>query len=364
MRRTPLLSLHESLGAEIGDFAGWASPLWFEGVRQEHGAVRDGAGIFDISHMTRTVVRGGDAGKLLTRITSYNVSTLKEMRMKYCLILNEDAGIIDDVTVLRVAGDSFLVVSNAATRERVVSWMLEHAVGDVMVEDVTESTALLAVQGPASSKHVSEWLGEDVSGMKWFSGRITNFGGCTVLVTRSGYTGEDGFEICILCGVKENYVKIFERFTGAGVKPCGLACRDILRLEAGYPLYGQDMDERTTPLEARLEWAVRLDNEFFIGRDRYLELERVGPSKLLVGLEMVEQGIPRHGYRVLSQNDDTIGYVTSGGYSYSLGKGIALGYIQRQHVGEGVDVTVDIRGRKRRAKIRLGPFVKPRIPKL
>jgi aminomethyltransferase len=200
--------------------------------------------------------------------------------------------------------------------------------------------------------------------MKWFSGRLTNFGGCTVLVTRSGYTGEDGFEICILCGRTENYVKIFERFTNSGVKPCGLACRDILRLEAGYPLYGQDMDEKTTPQEARLDWAVRLDNQSFIGRDRYLELDKVEPSRILVGLEMEEQGIPRHGYKILGQNDDPLGNITSGGYSYTLGKGIALGYVQRKHTDEGLDVAIDMRGKRRRAKIRLGPFVQPRIPKL
>ncbi|MEM4417886.1 MAG: glycine cleavage T C-terminal barrel domain-containing protein, partial [Nitrososphaerota archaeon] len=280
-----------------------------------------------------------------------------------CLMLNEDAGLIDDVTVLRVSGDTYLIVSNAVTRGKVVPWLEEHAGSGVNVEDVTESTALLAVQGPASAEVVSRWMGWDASGMKWFSGRVVRVGDCPIVVTRSGYTGEDGFEICILCGGEEMYENVFESFLSMGGKPCGLACRDVLRLEAGYPLYGQDIDENVTPVEARLMWAIKMENMSFIGRQALRERLERGPEKLLVGLELTEPGVPRRGYKVLDSMGNYVGMITSGGLSYTTGRGIALGYIPAQLAVEGARLLVDLRGRVRTAVVRLEPFVRLNIPK-
>jgi len=362
LKSTPILSLHQELGAEIGSFAGWRSPLWFSTVRAEHNAVRTAAGIFDISHMTRIMVRGPGATSLLKKTLTYNVDVLKEGRMKYCLMLNRDAGIIDDLTVYRVAGDIYLIVSNAATRERVLQWLEEQG-GGAGLDDVTESSALLAIQGPSSPSYVSRWLGDDVGDMKWFSGRVSRLDACPIIITRSGYTGGDGYELCLLCGGGERFAKVFTDFLSMGVKPCGLACRDILRLEAGFPLYGQDMDENVSPIEARLTWAVRLENEAFIGREAFLARMERGPSKLLVGLEMDEPGIPRPGYRVLDYSGVELGRITSGGHSYYLEKGIALGYVSTQYAVDGAMVQVDLRGKLRRARVRLEPFIKLNIPK-
>ena len=362
MKSTPILRLHEELGAEIGGFAGWRSPLWFTSVKEEHRAVRTAAGIFDISHMTRIMVRGVGARALLKKTLTYDVDSLKEGRMKYCLMLNSDAGIIDDLTVFRVSGESYLIISNAVTRERVLQWLAGHG-GDVSLEDLTESSALFAVQGPDSPSHLSRWLGEDLAGLKWFSGRVSRLGDCPVIITRSGYTGGDGYEISLLCGGVETFSKVFTEFLAMGVRPCGLACRDILRLEAGFPLYGQDMDEGVTPVEARLTWAVRLENEHFIGRDAYLARLDSGPRELLVGLEMDGPGIPRPGYKILNMDGAEIGRVTSGGISYSLEKGIALGYVSPQYAVEGLTVEVDLRGRRRRARVRLEPFIRLNPPK-
>ncbi len=364
MNATPLLKLHKENGAEIGEFAGWKSPLWFTTVKEEHNAVRNKAGVFDISHMTRIRVRGLDSTKLLEGLLTRDVAKTKINRMKYCLMLNERGGIIDDVTFYRMGDNDYIIVSNAVTRKRVTEWLQLNAENlDVEINDYTEHSLLLAIQGPEAQRYLEKILDKSLEAMKWFSGFETEFMGCSILVTRSGYTGEDGFELNTLSGCVESYEKIWMELLSAGLTPCGLACRDMLRLEAGYPLYGQDMDEDTTPFEAGLEWAVKTEKTSFIGREALVEAANRKPNTLLVGLEMLEQGIPRQHYKVYDISAEEIGRVTSGVFSYSLGKGIALARINPEYAEENNTVYVEIHGRKRKAKVRRGPFVEHRIPK-
>ncbi len=364
MRASPLINLHREAGAEIGEFAGWQSPLWFTTVREEHQAVRNEAGIFDISHMTRIEITGNDAETFLDKLLTQDVRKTKPGRMKYCLMLNEKAGIIDDLTFYKDSEKSIIIVSNAITRERVVGWLRKHSEGfDVDVHDFTDSSALLAVQGPSSAAYLGKWLNTDLRDMKWFSGRWLEHRGLRILLTRSGYTGEDGFELNIRDGSAEEFGRVWMEFMAMGVKPCGLAVRDMLRLECAYPLYGHEMDESTTPVEARLMWAVKMEKQDFVGKDVLISKTGEKPSSLLVGLKMVEQGIPREGYVVMSREEREIGRITSGGMSYSLNRGIALARIAPEYADDGAVVLVDIKGKPRQAEVSLKPFVEYRIPR-
>ncbi|MEM4494950.1 MAG: glycine cleavage system aminomethyltransferase GcvT [Candidatus Caldarchaeum sp.] len=355
MNKIPLLHLHEKNAKELGEFAGWRTIITFTSLREEHEAVRRDSGIFDISHMTRTKISGPDATQLLQKILTIDVERLKPGRMKYGLILNMDGGIIDDVTVYKVADNSYLMVSNALTRNRVLEWLEHNIEGEVLVEDITESSAFFAVQGPKSSAYVSNLVG-DVSGFKWFEGGFRNMGDCRLLVTRSGYTGGDGYELMVLCGIQELYEKVWKFFTDQGVKPCGLACRDVCRIEAGFPLYGQDFDEKNDPIEAGLFWAVKMDKRFFIGKESLEKKQANGPVKRLMLVEMVEPGVPRPGYKVYV-GDVEAGKVTSGCLSPTINKGIALAYLPPSIHVDGAEVFVDVRGRRRKAVVRTKPLI-------
>ncbi|MCX8201790.1 MAG: glycine cleavage system aminomethyltransferase GcvT [Candidatus Caldarchaeum sp.] len=353
MLKVPLLSLHEKTAAELGEFAGWQTVITFTSVREEHHAVRNKAAVFDISHMTRTKITGPGATALLQNLLTVDVEKLKPNRMKYGLLLNESGGIIDDVTVFKIEADNFFVVSNAVTRQKVLSWLRAHASNDVSVEDLTDFSAFFAVQGPEAHVYVSDLVG-DVSGFKWFEGGLRSFNGCWLLVTRSGYTGGDGFEMMVPCGGMEVFEKIWTRLVEKGVTPAGLACRDVCRIEAGYPLYGQDFDESNDPYEAGLSWAVKTEKPFFIGKESLAQRSR--PLKTLAMVEMVDPGIPRRGYKIYHENEE-IGLVSSGCFSPTAGKGIALAHIRPELLTEGREILLDVRGRLRRAVVRTKPWV-------
>jgi len=357
LKEIPLLKHYVAAGAEVGEFAGWKSPIFFTKLRDEHMAVRQKAGIFDITHMTRTKITGPSATDLLQKTLTCDVATLKKGRMKYGLILNERAGIVDDVTVFKVEEGSYVMVSNAATREKVLQWMRRSGDSNVLLEDFTEYSAFFAVQGPLSSKVVSEVLQTDVSALKWFGGVFVRWGGCDVLVTRSGYTGEDGYEIMVPCGGVELYEKLWDAFVSFGVKPCGLACRDTCRVEAGYLLSGVDFDESKSPVEAGLMWAVKMEKEGFVGKEALVELTGRKPDQVAVLLEMAEQGVPRHGYRVHNQSGEEVGYVTSGVLSPLNNRGLAIAYVETDYAGAGTELFVDIRGTMRRSVVRAEPLV-------
>lgn len=353
MKEVPLLRLYDKKAVELGEFAGWRTVIRFTSLRDEHHAVRNRAAIFDISHMTRTKVTGPGATTTLNKILTVDVEKLKTNRMKYGLILNESGGIIDDVTVLRLAEDSFVMVSNAVTRDKVLSWIRAYASKNVSVEDFTDSSAFFAVQGPEAFRFVSTLFG-DVTRFKWFEGSLKSFDGCLVLITRSGYTGGDGFEIMIPCGGPELYGKVWNSFYEMGVKPAGLACRDVCRMEAGFPLSGHDFDESKTPYEAGLMWAVKMDKPYFIGKHA-LE-NRPQPSKVLTLVELLEPGVPRRGYKVFD-GDDEVGVVSSGCLSPLIGRGIALAYLPPEYQNEGRTIYVEIHGRPRKSAVRMKPWV-------
>ncbi|MDW8084368.1 MAG: glycine cleavage system aminomethyltransferase GcvT [Candidatus Caldarchaeum sp.] len=353
MKKLPLLSVHEKTAAELGDFAGWRTVITFTSLREEHHAVRNEAAIFDISHMTRTKITGPGATTFLQKVLTIDVERLKAGRMKYGLMLNDSGGIIDDVTVFKVENDSYIMVSNAATRDKVLEWMKAHAVENVHIQDFTESSAFFAVQGPRAHEHVSKIIGH-VHGLKWFEGCFAFFEGCQVLVTRSGYTGGDGFEIILPCGGLEFFEKIWRTFVEGGAKPAGLACRDVCRIEAGFPLSGQDFDEKVTPFEANLAWAIKTDKPFFIGKQSLSDKSQ--STRTLAMIELEELGVPRRGYKVYRETSE-VGFVSSGCLSPLVGRGIALAYIPPDLRVEGMKLYVDVRGKLRRSVVRARPWV-------
>lgn len=355
-----LISLHEGRAVEIGEFAGWRAPIIYVGTRAEHKSVRNGCGIFDISHMKRTMIKGVDAHAQLSKILTADVGRLKPGKMKYCLILNEKGGIIDDVTVSRIAEEEFLMVSNASTSERVSKWMSKYLVGSVEVDDVTTTSVMFAVQGPRSPEVMCEIFGPRISELRWFRLFKTTYSGAETIVSRSGYTGEDGFEVVMLNAEFENAHSFWDTVLDRGATPCGLATRDILRLEAAYPLYGVDINEEMNPYEARLDWAVDLEEHDFVGKESLICERRI--KVLLVGLRMLREGVPRRGMGVIADGL-RVGQVTSGCLSYSLGKGIALSHLDPHFANEGTTVSIDYRGRLADAVVVLSPFVERRVPK-
>lgn len=360
LRSPRLIAVHEERAAEIGEFAGWRTVIVYGSTRREHWAVRNAAGIFDVSHMRRTVIQGRGAAGYLSRLLTIDPSRLRIGRMKYCLMLNEGGGIIDDLTVMRIDEERFLLTSNASTDRRVARWLEENNPGGIDVSDITDDSVLLAVQGPSAESMVGGLLGVDVGGMKWFSSDRVGYGGSELILSRSGYTGEDGFEVLIpLRESEEVAAGLWRGFVEMGAEPCGLATRDILRLECGYPLSQVDFDESLTPIEARLEWAVNLEHDF-IGKPGYLDASRSGPRKVLAGVLMVEGGVPRRGMAVISSSSK-VGVVTSGVLSYTLGRGVALAHVEPRVAKDGEGVSVEIRGSQRSAVIRLSPFVELRM---
>lgn len=356
--RSTLYDLHVRSGAHIGEFSGWEAPLWYSSVKAEHNAVRQDTGLFDISHMTRIWIEGKVAGDFLQRIVSVDVKKVKSGRMKYCLICNENGGIKDDVTLFSIDDRSFLLTCNAITRKKILEWLASQSSrNDIKLHDITEQVAMLALQGPMASTYLEKVVGESFKEMKWFSGKFTRLAEIRALVTRSGYTGEDGFEVFLWEREKQRLSEAWNSFTELGVVPCGLGARDSLRLECMYPLYGVDEDEETGPVEVRLTKAVDLQKGPFIGRDAIAERERRGATRFLVGLRMIEPGIPRRGYKVYRRDGAPVGEVTSGNISFTLGAGIALAYVEATYASEKQGLSIDIRGKNRLAEVTLKSFI-------
>ena len=369
--KTILFEVHESLGARFTSFAGYKLPLYYTSITNEHLAVRNNVGIFDVSHMGRLIVEGRDAKDFLNFVTANDVDKLYPGKMHYSLLLNEDAGIIDDITVFMFSETNFLLVVNAANRLKVINWLNKYkqSFNNVSIKDVTKESIMLAVQGPNSSKVYKLVYDEDFN-IKRFHfhnvGEINEKGG--TIISRSGYTGEDGFEIIYFYREKKDafnlWRKLYREIENIGGLPCGLGARDMLRIEAGYCLYGNDIDEYTNPFEASLEWVVKFYKPNFLGKDRLLQLkDKV--DKRRYGLIMVDPGIPRKGYKLLYRHNNRetveIGYVTSGGYSPILEKGIGMVYVDTTTISEPVnkEVFIDIRGRLRKCLIKDFPLYDP-----
>ena len=342
----------------MGEFAGWNMPLWYKGIHVEHNSVRENVGIFDISHMGRLQVKGKDAEELLQRTTTVNIMEIRSLEMKIGFICSENGGIIDDISIYRLDNDDFLVVTNAINREKDYNWLKGHGKNlEVRIKDISDATAMLAIQGPKTVAYIKDQFDGTLEGLKWFSAKFIEKNGARILASRSGYTGEDGYELYIWYQSQEEVFKIWNALVNMGIPPCGLGARDLLRLECGFLLYGMDEDESVTPVETNRASFVDLNKENFIGRYAIEEKIKKGADKLLVGLLMEEPSVPRHGYYVW-KDDELIGRITSGNLSPTINRGIALAYIEKSFAKEGTTLHVDIRGKKRKTRIMFKPFVK------
>ena len=324
LRRTPLYDEHKALGARLVDFSGWEMPVQYQGIKAEHQAVRERAGLFDVSHMGELVFRGPDAEEAVQRLVTRDVSRLEEGQAGYSAVCYENGGTVDDVLVYRRAGN-LLVVVNAANREKDLGHFRENTKDlDVEVADESEDWALLALQGPEAAKLLQNLTDADLSGLKYYRFLEGEVAGARAMVSRTGYTGEDGFETYLS---PEDAPQLWRELLEAGATPAGLGARDTLRLEAGMCLYGNELDPETTPLEAGIGFAVHLDKEQeFIGQDALIRGKEEGLRKKLVGFEVEGRGIARHDHPVRIR-DETLGRVTSGTLSPTLNKAIGLALV-------------------------------------
>ncbi|ROO89793.1 aminomethyltransferase [Actinocorallia herbida] len=340
-KTTPLLEIHRELGGTLVDFAGYLMPLRYGSETVEHNAVRTGAGIFDISHMGEIFVTGAQAPEALDHALVGTPSGLTNGRARYTMIVNPEGGVLDDLIVYRLSDHGFMVVANAANREVVAAELTERAKGyEATVSDDSDSWALIAVQGPKSAEIVARLTDADLSGLKYYALVSGTVAGRSAFIGRTGYTGEDGFELFVAAEDAAPLWRALTEAGGADLVPCGLSARDTLRLEAGMPLYGHELTAQTTPYDAGLGRVVRLEKEF-VGRDALAAVAEAGPEHELVGLVAVGRRVPRAGYAVIGEDGEPCGTVTSGAPSPTLGKPIALASVRRG----ARPVAVDIRGK-------------------
>jgi len=338
------------------EFAGWEMPVQYSGVMGEHVAVRTHAGLFDVSHMGEIEIRGPGALALCQKITANDVSRMKLQQAQYNLLMNENGGIVDDVIFYRIEPSYFLICVNASNSDKDFAWIQKHADGEVEVANASSRYAQLALQGPLAAKILQALTSLQLSEIKPFFFASGDVSSIRCLVARTGYTGEDGFEVyCDSADAEKLWNALLESGRPMGLEPAGLGARDTLRLEKAYPLYGHELDDTTTPLEAGLEWVIKLAKGPFVGREVLLKQKEEGVKRKLVGLELLEPGIARSEYP-LFKDGKSIGRVTSGTKSPSLGKSIALAYVTIEEAELDNTVDAEIRGRKISARIVSLPF--------
>ncbi|TDD35240.1 glycine cleavage system aminomethyltransferase GcvT [Saccharopolyspora elongata] len=347
-RQTPLHHVHEALGATFTEFAGWRMPLRYSGDTAEHNAVRTGAGLFDLTHMGEIRISGPQAAEALDYALVANASAIKPGRARYTMICNAAGGVLDDLIVYRLGDEEFLVVANAANAAVVSAELAERIGGfDAEHQDVSDDYALIAVQGPNAVAILAPLTDTDLAEVKYYAGYRSRVAGKDVLLARTGYTGEDGFELFTAPGDAEAvWQALTESGAEQGLQPAGLSCRDTLRLEAGMPLYGNELSAELTPFHANLGRVVKLDKAGdFVGKDALAAAAEKPTERTLVGLSTEQRRAPRHGYRVLDADGAEIGVVTSGAPSPTLGHPIGMAYVDRDHSEPGTQLQVDIRGK-------------------
>lgn len=358
MNRTALYPIHKKMGAKLVEFAGWEMPVKYEGVRQEHSSVRESAGLFDISHMGEFEIIGRDALEFCQWITTNDVSKLDQYQAQYTLLCNHEGGIVDDLIIYKLSGDRIFMCVNASNTAKDFEWV-QNAVEDFKVEVLNRSPefSLLAIQGQRAEKILSATLGVELNRLKRFYCISGDWNGISLLIARTGYTGEDGFEVFLPWNkAEELWNAVMEIGKAHRMKPCGLGARDTLRIEASFSLYGHEIDENTNPFAAGLGRYVKMDKTEFIGKNAIRKELENGLRKKLFGFEMTDRGIPRHGYHIYL--DDSIGgKVTSGTLSPTLGKPIGMGYIEVE-VETGDEIEVEIHGKRRKGRIVSTPFYK------
>lgn len=360
LKRTVLFNHYAEHGGKTIDFGGWDLPVQFSSIKAEHEAVRTKAGLFDVSHMGEVLVTGKDGLAYLQKMMTNDVSKLKVGQAQYTAMCYENGGTVDDLLIYKKSDEEFLLVVNASNCEKDVNWMKEHVFGEVTIEDQSDSYALIALQGPKAEAVLQTLTEEPLNEIKFFRFKEdVQIADQSVLVSRTGYTGEDGFE---LYASPESIVVLWDAILKAGkdegVVPAGLGARDTLRFEAGLPLYGQELSEHISPLEAGLGFVVKLNKEEdFLGKAALQKQKNEGIPRKLVGLEMIDKGIPRTGYKVLL-NDEEIGEVTTGTQSPTLNKNIGFALITTEHAAIDTEVMVQVRKRTLKAKIVKTPFYK------
>lgn len=358
LKRTALYEVHRAAGARMVPFAGWEMPVQYRGVMQEHRAVRSAVGLFDVSHMGELEVVGKRALDFVQYVTCNDVSRLTPGRAQYSGLMTPRGTFVDDLLVHMISQERFLLVVNAANKDKDYAYLCAQAPAfdDVEVYDRSASYSQLAVQGPLAEKVVQKLTAHPLAELKYYRFVQTHLAGTAALVARTGYTGEDGFEIYVSW---EEGPRLWQELMRAGeefgIEPCGLGARDTLRFEACMPLYGNDIDDRTTPLEAGLDWIVKFEKGPFLGREALLQQKNQGPKRKLVGLEMLGKGIARHGYPIVHQGRE-VGVVTSGTMAPTLGKALALGYVPPELAAVGTELAVAIRNETVPARVVPTPF--------
>ena len=360
MKNTALTTVHERLGAKMVPFAGYNMPVSYEGVNVEHETVRNAVGVFDVSHMGEFLVTGPHALELIQRVSSNDASKLQDYQAQYSCLPNETGGIVDDLIIYRLNAEKWVLVVNASNIEKDWNWIQKHNTVGAELRNLSDDFSLLAIQGPKAVEAMQSLTSVDLSAITFYTFRVADFAGIEhVMISATGYTGSGGFEIyCKNSEVEQVWNKVFEAGAAYGIKPIGLAARDTLRLEMGYCLYGNDIDDTTSPLEAGLGWITKFTKEFTNSENLKKEKEN-GSEKRLVGFELDERGIPRQGYDIVDSQGKKIGVVTSGTMSPSLGKGIGMGYVPTIFKDPGTQIFIQIRKNSVPATVVKLPFYSP-----
>lgn len=361
MKETALARIHRALGAKMVPFAGYEMPVSYEGVNAEHQTVREGVGVFDVSHMGEFLIEGPNALDLIQHVTSNDASKLEVGKAQYSCLPNEAGGIVDDLIVYRVKDETYLLVVNASNIEKDWAHISKYNEGfGAQMRNLSDNYSLLAIQGPKAAEAMQSLTSADLQGIPFYSFVVGDFAGIPyVIISATGYTGSGGFEIyCKNEEVEQVWNKVFEAGAPYGIKPIGLAARDTLRLEMGYCLYGNDIDDTTSPLEAGLGWITKLGKADFVNRDGLVRQKEAGVTRKLVGFELQERGIPRQGYAITDAAGQALGVVTSGTMSPSLNQGIGLGYVPADQAASGTTIYIQIRKNLVPATVVKPPFYK------
>ncbi len=360
MKNTPFTGKHIALGAKMAEFAGYNMPISYSGINDEHAAVRKNAGVFDVSHMGEFILKGENALDLIQRVTTNDASKLKAGQAQYSCFPNEKGGIVDDLLVYCIEENKvYMLVVNASNIDKDWDWISRHNTSNVEMHNISDKTCLLAIQGPNATKILQPLTDIDLLNMKYYTFAKGTFAGVeNVLISATGYTGAGGVEIYFEDkddNADKVWNAIFEAGTPQGLKPVGLGARDTLRLEMGFCLYGNDIDDNTSPLEAGLGWITKFTKDF-TSRSIFEKQKQEGLKRKLVGFEMVDKGIPRHGYEIADANGNAIGVVTSGTQSPSLSKAIGLGYVKTEFSPIGTEIFIKVREKLLKARVAKIPF--------
>ena len=359
MKNTALTHIHENLGAKMLPFAGYNMPITYEGVNAEHETVRNGVGVFDVSHMGEFLLSGPNALALIQKVTSNDASVLTVGRAQYSCLPNFDGGIVDDLIIYKMKEEQYLLVVNASNIEKDWDWISSQNDLGVDMKNISDDYSLLAIQGPKAVEAMQPLTSVNLSEIKYYHFEVADFAGFEhVIISATGYTGSGGFEIyCKNDQAEAIWNKVFEAGAAFGIKPIGLAARDTLRLEMGFCLYGNDIDDSTSPLEAGLGWITKF-NKDFTNSENLKNQKEAGVYKKLIGFELTERGVPRHDYEIVNKNGTVIGKVTSGTMAPSLNKGIGLGYVTTENSAVDSDIFIRIRKNDVAAKVVKLPFYK------